>query len=118
MKKLILLFPMVILIIIGTTFAGGDVEKGKVLFNDSSLGTNGRSCESCHPKGRGINGQKSTFTIMGKKQGSIEDAINFCIEMALKGKPLPKDSEKMQNLAAYLKTLDIGKKRKKRIEGC
>jgi cytochrome c len=118
MKKLSFLISTVVLIIIGIAFAGGDIEKGKKLFSDPSLGTNGKSCESCHPKGRGINGQKSTFTIMGKKQKTLEEAINFCIEMALKGKPLPKDSEKMQNLATYLRTLDVGRKVRKRIEGC
>ncbi len=55
---------------------------------------------------------------MGKKQATIEDAINFCIQNALKGQALSKDSPKMKDLAAYLKTLKGEKRKRKRIKGC
>ncbi len=119
MKGLKALVLVVGLLFVATAvFAGGSVEKGKALFNDPSLGTNGKTCNYCHPDGAQINGQKSSYTIMGEKLGSIEDAVNFCIKMALKGKPLPKDSQKMKDLAAYLKTLKGKKRRKRIIRGC
>jgi len=98
-------------------FAGGSVERGKALFNDPSLGTNGKSCNSCHPNGARIDGRKKNYRIMGNKLGSIEDAANFCIKMALKGTPLAKDSQKMKDLSAYLRTLK-GKKKRRIIRGC
>ncbi len=107
-----------VLFAVTVAFAGGNVDRGKALFNDPSLGTNGKTCNYCHPDGAQINGQKSSYTIMGTKLDSIEDAANFCIKMALKGKPLAKNSKKMQDLAAYLKTLKGKKKKKRIIRGC
>ncbi len=88
----------------GTAHAG-DISKGKSLFNSAKLGTNGKSCSSCHPDGRNIDGSKSSYSILGSEQSNIEDAANFCIEMALSGKALEKNSGKMKDLAAYLSTL-------------
>ncbi len=116
--RTVIFIAMSVLVIAGLAFAGGDVEKGKALFNDPSLGTNGKSCSSCHPGGSNINGQKNSFTIMGKKQATVKEAINFCVKMALKGKPLKEDSEKMENLAAYVKTLKGKKRKRKLIKGC
>lgn len=113
----VVVFLVGLLFVATVVFAGGNVERGKALFNDPSLGTNGKTCNYCHPDGAQINGQKSSYTIMGKKLDSIEDAVNLCIKMALKGKPLPKDSQKMKDLVAYLKTLK-GKKKKRIIRGC
>ncbi len=112
---------VLIALFIASTFSlsfGGDVMKGVEVFKDTNLGTNGKSCYSCHYKGSGIDGRKTEFTIMGKKKASIEDAVNFCIEVALKGKPLPKDSQKMQDLVSYLKTLTGKKYKRKVIKGC
>ncbi|RME66999.1 MAG: hypothetical protein D6778_03880, partial [Nitrospirae bacterium] len=68
MKGLRLLVIMVGLVfVVAVAFAGGSVEKGKALFNDPSLGTNGKTCNYCHPDGAQINGQKSSYTIMGRK---------------------------------------------------
>ncbi|MBI5026359.1 MAG: hypothetical protein HZC12_06490, partial [Nitrospirae bacterium] len=60
------------------------IEKGKALFNNSKLGggTAGKSCNSCHYNGKGLekSGAKEEVNIMGKKQTGLEEAINFCIE--------------------------------------
>ncbi|RMG69464.1 MAG: hypothetical protein D6710_08790 [Nitrospirae bacterium] len=121
MKRILLIGLMVMTMVLALSLivtAGGDVEKGKALFYSPELGTNGKSCASCHPGGSRINGQKGSYTIMGHRLNSVEDAINLCIEMALKGNPLKKDSQEMKALSAYVKTLK-GKKRKKRIiKGC
>lgn len=102
-------------------------ERGKTLFNDPKFagGTAGKSCNSCHPNGKGVEkaADKKEFSIMGKRQGSIEEAVNFCIEMANKGKKIAVDSQEMKDIVAYIKSL-AGKapaeapKKKKAIEGC
>lgn len=111
-----------VLSIIAIAYAGGNVEKGKALFNDPKLGTSGKSCNSCHPDGKGLEqaGTKKEFNIMGKSQKSLEEAVNFCIEMALKGKPIDPKGPDMADIVAYIKSLS-GKeapKKKKAIEGC
>ena len=80
-------------------FAGGDPAKGKVLFNDPTLGggTAGVSCNSCHPDGKGL-----------EKAGERKDLATFansCIQKALKGKGLDPNSEEMADLIAYIKSL-------------
>jgi len=123
MFKKFLLTLGVVTLTAGLALAEGEVEKGKKLFEDPKLGTSGKSCASCHPGGHGLEGSatKKEFKIMGKTQKSLEEAINFCIVNALKGKALDPKSKEMQALTAYLKSL-AGKKteapKKKKIEGC
>lgn len=87
----------------------GDTGKGKLVFNyvNFGSGTSGKSCNSCHPDGKGLEkaGEKNEFTIMGKNQNSLEEAVNFCIEMALKGRAIDTKSEDMVNIVAYIKSL-------------
>ena len=87
----------------------GDTGKGKLVFNDVNFGagTSGKSCNSCHPDGKGLekSGDKKEFTIMGQNQKSLEEAVNVCIEMALKGKAIDPKSEDMVNIVAYIKSL-------------
>ncbi len=116
-KKILWKLLMVIIVIVfaSVTFAG-NVRNGEKLFNSPDLGTNGRKCSSCHRKGKGINGTKRVFRIIGRKFRNPEDAINFCLKLALKGEPLEKDSKEMQDLVSYIRTLKPGKK--KRVIGC
>jgi cytochrome c len=92
-----------------TFVMAGNVEKGKSLFNDPNFGngTAGKSCNSCHPEGRGLekSGEKTEFNIMGKKQNSLEEAVNFCIENALKGTPIDPEGQDMKDIVAYIKSL-------------
>ncbi len=48
---------------------------------------------------------------------SREDAVNLCIEMALKGKAIAEDFDEMNDIFSYVKTLK-GKKKKKAAVGC
>lgn len=93
-------------------FADSDVEKGKELFNDVKFagGTAGKSCNSCHPNGKGLekSADKKEFNIMGKKQMGLEEAVNFCIVNALKGKAISTKSQEMKNVVAYIKSLRSG----------
>jgi cytochrome c len=84
-------------------------ERGKALFNDTKLGgaTSGRSCNTCHPDGKGLVGvgEKKLWKTPGGESTTLEDAVNICITMALNGKALDVKSEQMKNLVAYLKSL-------------
>ena len=115
-KRMLMTALFVIVLSAGTAYSG-DVKKGKALFNDSSLGTSGKSCNSCHSGGKDIDGSKETFSILGSQQESIEDAVNFCIEMALSGKSLKKDSMQMEDMVSYLKTLKVKKKTESEVPG-
>jgi mono/diheme cytochrome c family protein len=111
--KPVLLSTVVLGLIFSLAYAAGNVEKGKALFNDSSLGTNGSNCGTCHPGGQGLEkagamGKKEWTTPAGVRT-SLEDAINTCITMALKGEALDTKSQKMKDLVAYIDSL--GKKK-------
>ncbi len=87
----------------------GTSSKGKTLFNDKTLGgsANDKSCNSCHPDGRGLekSGGKTEFNIMGMKQNSLEEAVNICIKMPLKGKEIDPEGEDMKNIISYIRSL-------------
>jgi cytochrome c peroxidase len=95
-----------------SAFAAGDAEKGKAFFNDPRLGTNGQTCNSCHPDGKGLEKSgargKKEWKNPGGKWLALEDANNVCIMMALKGNTIDPKGEEMQSLVAYIKSL--GKK--------
>ena len=42
---------------------------------------------------------------MGKTQKSLEEAVNFCIENANKGKAIDAKSDMMKDMVAYIKSL-------------
>ena len=84
-------------------------ERGKALFNDPQLGggTAGRSCNTCHPDGKGLYGvaEKMEWKNPGGTFKSLEQAVNVCITMALKGKALDVKSDQMKDIVSYLKSL-------------
>ncbi|MCG6551442.1 MAG: hypothetical protein L7F77_03875 [Candidatus Magnetominusculus sp. LBB02] len=77
-------------------------ENGKKLFNDKTLAgsSSGKSCNTCHPSGKGIDSAK-----FAAKDSGLEDIINKCIEGPLKAKALPKDSQELKDIAEYIKSL-------------
>jgi|Deesub1362A_J573_1020465.scaffolds.fasta_scaffold29619_2 thiosulfate dehydrogenase len=86
------------------------VEYGKALFADASLGTNGKSCLTCHPEPSTLSGvgnkyNPKAYFNMAKKEMTLKEVINFCIEVPMKGKPLPENDERLTALEAYLKSL-------------
>ncbi len=105
----------ILIIVIGLMFSTAYAmkhtpeERGMMLFSDTKLGggTAGKSCNTCHPDGSGLENaaDKKEFKIMGKKQKSLEEAINVCIEMALGGKAIDPKSDQMKDMAAYMKSL-------------
>lgn len=94
------------------------IAMGRRLFKDSSLGTNGKSCNSCHINmgrsyKRGPMGAMNFFSkekypryfMMAKKVMSLDQIINTCVKMALKGKPLKWNDPKLTALNAYISSL-------------
>ncbi len=73
-------------------------EKGKMLFNDPKLGTTGKSCNDCHPNGKGA--EKAAT----KNDNDIARIVNACIIHSIKGKALAEDSVEMRSLVLYIKS--------------
>jgi hypothetical protein len=73
------------------------VEKGKALFNDPKLGTTGKSCNDCHPGGKGAE--------RAAAKNDIERIVNGCITHSIKGKALDVKSVEMQSIVLYIKSL-------------
>src|SRR3990172_2202459 len=84
-------------------------DRGKAMFNDPKFsgGTSGKSCSTCHPDGKGLEGVagKKEWKNPGGTFKSLEEAVNVCIEMALKGKALDVKSDQMKDMISYLKSL-------------
>ena len=81
---------------IGASLPPGDAVRGKALFADTTLGTNGQSCNTCHTDmGRG---EKS---LVGKRP--FEHTIRDCIQSGLQGDP-GKD-QAVSDLKAYVESL-------------
>jgi hypothetical protein len=100
MKGIIItiLFILAAVVDTGIVFAAqkeASIEKGKALFNDPKLGTSGKSCNTCHPDGKGL-------THAGEKS-DLARIVNNCIAVPLKGKPLDPESVEMQSLLLYVK---------------
>jgi len=130
MKTVKIAFILMVILGISFTFAfAGNTpeERGKALFSDTALGggTAGKSCNSCHPNGKGVEklAEKKEIVVMGKKMENVEAAVNFCIVNALKGKEIDPKSDQMKDLVAYVKSLK-GKApaaempKKKKVTGC
>lgn len=74
------------------------VERGRALFHDPSLGTNGRSCATCHEGGKRFDDLREYDDV---RLGAY---ANGCIEAMLKGKRLERDSVDLRSLVLYLRT--------------
>ncbi|MDH7499423.1 MAG: hypothetical protein QHH30_03465 [candidate division NC10 bacterium] len=79
------------------------VKEGYKVFHDSSLGTNGISCDMCHPDAHDTHPQAyPKFQTQLKKVALLRDMINWCIENPLEGKPLPDDDPRLKAMEAYI----------------
>lgn len=92
------------------------VDEGYKLFHSPELGTNGISCDMCHPDASNTHPETyPKFQTQLKKVALLRDMINWCIENPLEGKKLSDDDPKMKALEAYIiftrkgKTLEPGK---------
>jgi thiosulfate dehydrogenase len=93
------------------------VALGKALFSDTTLGTSGMSCNSCHMEGGTMGGEMKGMTVsafdnlgakypkyfmMGKRVMTLDQVVIFCIVNPLKGKPPAWDDQKLTDLTAYV----------------
>lgn len=108
------------------------IERGKALFNDPKLGTSGQTCNTCHMKGGTIDGKMGEMSIkafdalntkypkywmMAKKVMTLDQVINWCVVMPLKGTPLAWDDQKLTDLAAYCASVTPAKQEKPEKKG-
>lgn len=75
------------------------IKKGHELFNSTAIASNGKSCASCHPGGKGM---EEAATYDDKELAKIS---NQCLVKALQGKALADGSLELNSLVMYLKTL-------------
>jgi cytochrome c len=108
-KSILLMLMCSIFVASGIALAAGNAAKGKALFNNPKFAgaTSGRSCNTCHPDGKGLKqaGSKKEFHIAGEAQNSLEDAVNACIINAIAGKAIDPESAEMQDIVAYIRSL-------------
>jgi len=108
-KKVQLLALLVVAVSFSPGLAGQTtmVEKGKAHFNNPGFAGGRKSCSECHPGGDNLReaGAKTTFHIGGGEQSSLEEAINVCIVNAKKGQAIDVNSDQMQELASYIRSL-------------
>jgi len=108
-KTFQLLALLVVAVSFTTVLAGPNtlVEKGRAHFNNPEFAGGRKSCSECHPGGDNLReaAAKTTFHIGGGEQSSLEEAINVCIVNANKGHAIDVNSDQMQELAAYIRSL-------------
>jgi len=75
------------------------VERGEELFTSPELGTTGKSCSSCHSKGKGLE-RAAAYNEL-----ALGETINNCITGPLKGRELDAASNDMKSLIIYVKSL-------------
>jgi thiosulfate dehydrogenase len=86
------------------------VDEGNQLFHNSKLGTNGISCDMCHPNASNTHPETyPKFQTQLKKVALLRDMINWCIENPLEGKKLAEDDAQMKALEAYILWQRTGK---------
>ena len=79
------------------------VKKGRQVFTDPNLGSNGIVCAQCHPNG--ANTHPETYPKFQKQIGRVAmmwEMINWCIRNPLEGKDLAADSAEMIAIQAYI----------------
>ena len=110
-------------------------KRGEKLFNNTKLGTNGQSCNSCHPGGGTSGGTVNTpmksavtgkpyelpvpslvgaaatfpkFKVPNDRVITVQEMTNNCIMMFMAAKPLGLMSPEMVDLTAYVHSLSTG----------
>ncbi|MBL6932168.1 MAG: cytochrome C peroxidase [Rhodospirillales bacterium] len=102
----------------GTMMYKGDmaalVREGEKLFKDTSLSTNGMSCQTCHG---GLELFNNTFmkayphmvempmNSSGVNSVSLDEMVQFCMLAPMESKPFPWESRELAAVTAYTATL-------------
>ena len=79
-------------------------SNGKSLFGSTVISGNGKTCDDCHPKGKGLEsaGLKTEWEAFGATFDTIGGAVNACVKGAMKGPSLAEDSLEISSLALYV----------------
>jgi len=86
------------------------ISNGYDLFHDPTLGTNGISCDMCHPDAANTHPETyPKFQTQINKVSLLRDMINWCIENPLEGERLPDDDPRMKALESYIISTRAGK---------
>lgn len=99
MKHLVISLSLLAITSLAFAAEEASVVKGMELFKSPQLGTNGTTCNTCHPDGKGLT---KAATYDEKKLSGI---INTCIKAPLAGKTLDLNSTEMKSLVLYIKSL-------------
>ena len=79
------------------------VKDGRKVFTDTTLGTNGVTCNQCHPNAS--NTHPETYPKFQKQLGKvamIAEMIDWCIANPLEGKRMALDDARMTALITYI----------------
>jgi cytochrome c peroxidase len=80
-------------------------QQGAALFRDPSLGTNGKSCASCHEGGKRLDPEE----LAEASDDKLAAYANSCVEAMLKGKRLPEGSPPLRSLVLHLRSFQVRK---------
>lgn len=78
-------------------------QKGRELWTDPKLGSNGVVCAQCHPNA--ANTHPETYPKFQKQLGKVSqlwEMINWCIRNPLEGENLAADDPKMTAMLSYV----------------
>lgn len=87
------------------------VQRGKKLFNDASLSTNGRTCGSCHEDTQSFgprfrtpypHAAMNSKTRFGVDTLQLDEVVQVCVQGPLRGAPLEWGSPEQVDLTTYL----------------
>lgn len=99
MRRLIMVILFALFSSMGWAVEGPSLEVGKTLFESTSLGSNGNSCATCHPGGKGL------AEVTAYADSMLKEMINFCIRDALKGTMLTPEAQELEALLRYIRNL-------------
>jgi cytochrome c peroxidase len=98
MNKTIIFFSLFLLLgVQGQANEAPSLSLGKTLFESTQLGTRGKSCQTCHAKGKGLE------MIGDFNDEELKDIINACLRDALGGQLISLESQEMLALHAYVR---------------
>jgi hypothetical protein len=93
------------------------VSEGKSLWNDTSLSTNGLSCQSCHANNALLNPTFAqpyphkiamTSQMAGVGPVYLDEMVQFCMVVPMQAKPLKWGSRELAAITAYAGSLQAG----------
>lgn len=80
---------------------GPTLALGEALFASNALGSNGKSCADCHPRGKGLE------EIGAYDDATLKEMINFCVRDALAGQMFAPVSQELDSMLLYLRSLPV-----------